>query len=74
MMFALSCDVNPLVQYDSRDGHGHQVVALLAIATEGLRSQHLPEAVAVDVDERLDVAMVAFHPTKRTGHLYLVRE
>jgi len=70
---ALSCDVYPLVQYDSRDSNGHQVVALLAIATEGLRSQHLREAVAFHVDERLDASTVALNPTECAGYLSVVK-
>ena len=64
---ALGGDVYPFVKNDSCDGLAHGFVALLTVPAEFCCFEHLADAGAIDVDERLDLPFGAPHPAERAA-------
>src|SRR5579859_1890318 len=65
MMLALGGDVDPLVKDHSRDTGSHEIVTIAQVATEATLAQHLTDAHARYVDERINMSVVDLNPTQR---------
>jgi len=68
VMRALGGYVDPFVEDDARDAGGDEMVAAFQILAEGLLCKHLADWRAGNVNERVDTAIVASDPSKRTGY------